>query len=102
MQQILLQNATDYYKMRQVLYYKMRQNFYKTRQLLQNTTFIANCDSTVIEAYSMTVIEAYSMTVTVLPLLWSFSISFKVVFLFTFEIFASLVLMTLLLIFLSG
>ena len=37
---ILLQNATEvYYKMRQVFYYKMR-------QLLQNATFITNCDST--------------------------------------------------------
>ena len=36
----LLQNAKEvYYKMRQVLYYKMR-------QLLQNATFITNCDST--------------------------------------------------------
>ena len=40
---ILLQNATDvYYKMREVFYYKMR-------QLLQNTTFITNCDTTVID-----------------------------------------------------
>ena len=38
---ILLQNATEvYYKMRQVFYYKMR-------QLLQNATFITNCDGTV-------------------------------------------------------
>ena len=37
---ILLQNATEvYYKMRKVFYYKMR-------QLLQNVTFITNCDST--------------------------------------------------------
>ena len=44
---ILLQNATDvYYKMRQVFYYKMRQFYYKMQQLLQNATFIANCDST--------------------------------------------------------
>ena len=42
-----------YYKMRQVVYYKMRQCYYKMRQLLQiatillqNTTYIANCDST--------------------------------------------------------
>ena len=47
-QQILLQNATAislpnateaYYKIRQVFYYKMR-------QLLQNGTFITNCNST--------------------------------------------------------
>ena len=45
---ILLQNATKvYYKMRQVFYYKMRQFYYKMRQLLQNATFITNCDSTV-------------------------------------------------------
>ena len=37
---VLLQNVTEiYYKMRQVFYYKMR-------QLLQNATFITNCDST--------------------------------------------------------
>ena len=37
---ILLQNATEVcYKMRQVFYYKMR-------QLLQNVTFLTNCDST--------------------------------------------------------
>ena len=36
---ILLQNATEvYYKMRQFFYYKML-------QLLQNATFITNCDS---------------------------------------------------------
>ena len=48
MQQILLQNATAislpnateaYYKILQVFYYKMQ-------QLLQNGTFITNCDST--------------------------------------------------------
>ena len=44
MQQILLQNATDYYKMRQVLYYKMRQiftkrdSYYKIQRLLQIVT----------------------------------------------------------------
>ena len=44
---ILLQNATEiYYKMRQVFYYKMRQFYYKMQQLLQNATFITNCDST--------------------------------------------------------
>ena len=57
MRQILLQNATAillqnaikvYYKMRQVFYYKMRQFYYKMRQLLQNATFITNCDSTLI------------------------------------------------------
>ena len=37
---ILLQNATEvYYKMRQFFYYKML-------QLLQNATFITNCDRT--------------------------------------------------------
>ena len=37
---ILLQNATEVcYKMRQVFYYKMR-------HLLQNVTFLTNCDST--------------------------------------------------------
>ena len=42
---ILLQNATKvYYKMRQVFYYKMR-------QLLQNATFITNCDSTLIYSF---------------------------------------------------
>ena len=63
MRQILLQNATEvYYKMRQVFYYKrddfitkcdsyykMRQFYYKIRQLLQNATFITNCDSTMFE-----------------------------------------------------
>ena len=56
----LLQNVTEvYYKMRQVFlfqnatvllqnasYYKMQQFYYKMRQLLQNVTFITNCDST--------------------------------------------------------
>ena len=42
-----LQNATEvYYKMHQVFYYKMQQFNYKLRQLLQNATFITNCDST--------------------------------------------------------
>ena len=42
---ILLQNATEiYYKMRLVFYYKMPQFYYKVRQLLQNATFITNCD----------------------------------------------------------
>ena len=41
---ILLQNATEvYYKTRQVFYFKMR-------QLLQNATFITNCDSTTIKS----------------------------------------------------
>ena len=44
---ILLQNATEvYYKVRQVFYYEIRQFYYKMRQLLQNATFITNCDST--------------------------------------------------------
>ena len=44
---ILLQNATEVsYKMRQGFYYKMRQFYYKMEQLLQNATFITNCDST--------------------------------------------------------
>ena len=44
---ILLQNATEvYYKMRQVFYYKMR-------QLLQNATFITNCDSTSIKEIAL-------------------------------------------------
>ena len=58
----LLQNATDiitkcssyfiirstefYYKMRQVFYYKTRQFYYKMWQLLQNETFITNCNRT--------------------------------------------------------
>ena len=49
----LLQNETEvYYKMRLVFYYKMRQFYHKIRQLLQiamillqNATFITNCDS---------------------------------------------------------
>ena len=44
---ILLQNATEvYYKMHQVFYYKMRRFYCKIRQLLQNSAFITNCDST--------------------------------------------------------
>ena len=57
---ILLQNATKvYYKIRQVFttgcytfiakcgsYYKLRRFYYKMLQLLQNATFITNCDST--------------------------------------------------------
>ena len=46
---ILLQNATEVYKIRQVFYCKMRQFYYKMRQLLQiaavllqNATFITN------------------------------------------------------------
>ena len=41
-----------YYKMRQKFItkfyscYKLQQLYYKMRQLLQNTTFITNCDST--------------------------------------------------------
>ena len=61
MRQMLLQNeAAIYYKMRQKFitkrvrffitkcdnYYKMRRFYYKMRQLLQNATFITNCDST--------------------------------------------------------
>ena len=46
---ILLQNATEiYYKMREVVYYKMRKFYYQMQQLLQNATFITNCDSTLI------------------------------------------------------
>ena len=46
---ILLQNATEvYYKKRQGFYYKMRQFYYKMQQLLQNATFITNCDSRMI------------------------------------------------------
>ena len=52
---ILLQNATKIYdKIRQVFYYKMRHFYSKMRQLLQiatillqNGTFITNCDNTV-------------------------------------------------------
>ena len=59
LRQMLLQNATDillqnatkvYYKMRQVFYYKMQQFYYKIRRLLQNATFITNCDSTIRKA----------------------------------------------------
>ena len=88
MQQILLQNATDYYKMRQVLYYKMRQiftkrdSYYKIQRLLQ----IVTVQSQFCHFYGLSL----------------FLLSLKVVFLFTFEIFASLVLMILLLILLSG
>ena len=47
---ILLQNATEvYYKVRQVFYDKMR-------QLLQNVTFITNCDSTNIVIFSTAVV----------------------------------------------
>ena len=56
---ILLQNATEvYYKIRQFFitkcnsfitkydsYYKMRRFYYKIRQVLQNATFITNCES---------------------------------------------------------
>ena len=46
---ILLQNATElYYKMRQVFYYKMRQLLQIATTLLQNATFITNCDSTMV------------------------------------------------------
>ena len=44
---ILLQNVTEvYYKIRQVFYYKMRQLLQNATILLQNATFITNCDST--------------------------------------------------------
>ena len=44
---ILLQNATEvHHKMRQAFYYKMRQLLQIARILLQNVTFITNCDST--------------------------------------------------------
>ena len=78
----LLQNATYiitkcniyYHKMRQLFYYKMRQKFitkcdsyyklrrfhYKMRQLLKNTTFITNCDTTFNNAiYSLKNISIY-------------------------------------------
>ena len=43
----LLQNATEvYYKMRQVFHYKMRQLLQNATMLLQNATFVTNCDST--------------------------------------------------------
>ena len=54
--QILLQNATAillqntaevYYKMCEVFYYKMRQLLQVMTILLQNATFITNCDSTI-------------------------------------------------------
>ena len=44
---ILWQNATEvYYTMRQVFYCKIRQLLQNARILLQNATFITNCDST--------------------------------------------------------
>ena len=44
---ILLQNATEvYYKMRQAFDYKMQQLLQNVAILLQNPTFITNCDST--------------------------------------------------------
>ena len=55
MRQMLLQNATNillqkateiYYKMDQVFYYKMQQFYHKMQQLLQNATFITNCNNT--------------------------------------------------------
>ena len=53
---ILLKNATEvYYKMCQIFYYKMRQFFYKMQQLLQNATFVTNCniaDSTCIPRWN--------------------------------------------------
>ena len=46
---ILLQNAAEIYsKMRQVFYYKMRQFLQTATILLQNVTYITNCDSTFI------------------------------------------------------
>ena len=43
---ILLQNAAEvYYKIRHVYYYKIRQFYYKMRQLLQNATFVTNCNN---------------------------------------------------------
>ena len=62
---ILLQNATEVYgKMRQVFYYEMRQFYYKMRQfdnkmrqLLQNSTFITNCDSTTFVLYGSVMIH---------------------------------------------
>ena len=59
MRQILLQNAIDnllkntteaYYKMHRLR--QMRRFYYKMRQLLQNATFITNCDSTLTSAHS--------------------------------------------------
>ena len=48
MRQILLQNATAILVQNATeVYYKMRQAFYcKMQHLLQNTTFITNCDHT--------------------------------------------------------
>ena len=43
---ILLQNATEvYYKMHRVFYYKMQQLLQIATILLQNVTFVTNCDS---------------------------------------------------------
>ena len=62
---ILLQNATEvYYKMRQVFYYKMRQFYYKMRQLLQNATFITNCNST----HGLTSVPASCISIKLYPI----------------------------------
>ena len=54
----LLQNAIEiYYKMRQVFItkcdscYKLRRFYYKVRQLLQDSAFIKNCDSALINNF---------------------------------------------------
>ena len=52
------QHDSNFRRKRAKVYYKMRQSFYyKMRQLLQNATFITNCDSTRCNAF---VIGIYS------------------------------------------
>ena len=43
----LLENASVFFITKCDSYYKMRRFYYKVRQLLQNITFITNCDSTI-------------------------------------------------------
>ena len=60
---ILLQNATKvYYKMHLIFncecgsYYKLRRLYYKMWQLLQNATFVTNCDSTSVMKHNSSVL----------------------------------------------
>ena len=54
---LIVMTVYRYYEMCLVIilkcnsYYKWRQLYYKMRQLLQNVTFITNCDSTRINPY---------------------------------------------------
>ena len=78
----LLQNLIDiitnaievYYKMRKVFYYKMRQLLQNAMILLQNTTFITNCDSTIDKQITLSLIKSLTKHKLLTVLLGSFKL----------------------------